>query len=90
MNTKIYSANIIIGRDEECPVMMEQQPIKRLPIPIHCANEDFIRRIIKHIGEKVWLSYKIDRHTQLPRIRIEYLKYLGNCLNEPTNHEYGC
>lgn len=88
--TKIYSANIIIGKDEESPVMIEKQPIKRLPLAIHCSNEDFLSRIIKYVGEKNWLSFKMDRETKLPKIRIQYLKYLGNVINEPISHEYGC
>lgn len=90
MTTKIFSANIIIGSENEQRFIVEKQPVKKLPVNILCSSEDFIRRIISAVGENIWTSFNIDRTTKLPKIKIQYLKHLGNCNKEPDYHEYGC
>jgi len=81
--TKIYSADIIIGNDSEVKTTLHKQPVKRLPQHVLFSDDYFLQRLILQVGEKRWLAYKMDRITQLPKIKINYLQHIGNVENEP-------
>ena len=90
MSTKIWSADIIIGTNNEQPVVLKNEPVKRLPVKILFSNDELLTRIINKIGEKRWTGFQINRDTRLPKIRIHYIKELGTVNNEPQLHEHGC
>ncbi len=82
MATEIWSANIIIGGDDN-PIIIEKIAIKKLPIYLLLADEYFVKMIQHRCDKKAWDKLKKDKETGLPSIKTVYLKHLGDTAQEP-------
>ncbi len=80
MPTKIYSAIITISGTH----IQDYGPvaIKKLPLFILMSDPNFIRRLIRFVGDKQWKSLKIEKNGY-PKITITYKDYLGVIAAEP-------
>ena len=81
--TKIFSANVTIGKDNEHPVIVKQISVKRLPIRQLANDKFFVSVLISACGQKRWSEFKVNSKTGIPELRIEWLKYLSEIVNEP-------
>lgn len=82
MNTSIWSANLIFGSDSN-QVILEKEAIKRIPVHLLLSDTNFIKRIQKKVGEKAWNKLPKDSITNLPNMKVFYLKFLGHVAMEP-------
>ena len=80
--TKIYSANITIGKDHENPITIKQVPIKRLPLKQLANDSFFVGNLISAVGGTRWTDFAMNKETRMPHIKIEWLKYLSDVANE--------
>ena len=87
MPSKIWSANIIIGTDSD-QFIIESTAIKRIPVHVLMSDTYFIKWLKQKVQgksdtDKRWNSLPKNKDTNLPNVKIFYMKYLGECASEP-------
>ncbi len=74
--TQIWCADIIVNNQQY--EKLKSVSCKKLPVHILLSDEDFIYRIKRDIGDKRWKSLPLNKITQLPDIKINFIKYLSD------------
>jgi hypothetical protein len=87
MGTKIYSSNIIIGSDSD-QFIIENTAVKRLPIHVLMSDDYFIKWLKQKVSgasksDSNWNKLPKNKITELPNVKIFYMKYLGDVATEP-------